>query len=82
MLFLALNAGKCFQPYRLLLLAHLRLGYEQVRWTTELWVRNVLDERYGVRGFYFGNEPPDFPPVNYRRLGDPRHVGVTLAVDF
>ena len=61
-------------------LAHLRLGYEQVRWTAELWVRNVLDEGYGVRGFYFGNEPPDFPNALYVRRGDPRSWGLTFRL--
>jgi hypothetical protein len=31
-----------------------------------------------VRGFYFGNEPPDFPATLYTRLGDPRHYGITV----
>jgi iron complex outermembrane receptor protein len=31
-----------------------------------------------VRGFYFGNEPPDFPAALYTRLGDPRHYGITV----
>ena len=39
----------------------------------------LLDEDYFVRGFYFGNEPPDFPPTLYTRLGDPRHYGITLS---
>jgi iron complex outermembrane recepter protein len=41
-------------------------------------VRNALDERYAVRGFYFGDRPPDFPNELYTRLGDPRHYGVTV----
>jgi iron complex outermembrane receptor protein len=61
-------------------LAHLRLGYEQDRWTTELWIRNMLDERYAVRGFYFGNEPPDFPNALYVRRGDPRSWGLTFRL--
>ncbi len=47
-------------------------------WSVKLWARNLLDEEYAVRGFYFGNEPPDFPATLYTRLGDPRHYGVTL----
>ena len=37
---------------------------------------------YFVRGFYFGNEPPDFPNKLYTRLGDPRHYGLTLSYRF
>jgi iron complex outermembrane recepter protein len=63
------------QPYRL---ANLSLGREWHALGVKLWVRNLLDERYAVRGFFFGNEPPDFPPALYTRLGDPRHYGVTF----
>jgi hypothetical protein len=38
----------------------------------------LFDEEYFVRGFFFGNEPPDFPAELYTRLGDPRHYGVTV----
>ena len=63
-------------------LANVRLGRDWGQWTAELWVRNLLDEEYAVRGFYFGNEPPDFPDTLYTRLGDPRHAGVTLKHRF
>ena len=56
----------------------LRAGREWGAWSVEAWCRNVLDEEYAVRGFYFGNEPPDFIPQLYTRLGDPRHAGVTV----
>jgi hypothetical protein len=58
--------------------ANARLGYESERWTVQLWARNLLDERYAVRGFYFGNEPPNFPNTLYIRQGDPRQVGITV----
>ena len=57
----------------------LSVGREWESWSVKLWARNVFDEDYFVRGFYFGNEPPDFPPTLYTRLGDPRHYGVTLS---
>ncbi|MEJ2602594.1 MAG: TonB-dependent receptor [Gammaproteobacteria bacterium] len=63
-------------------LVNVRLGYEWSGWTASLWARNVFDERYAVRGFYFGNEPPDFPNELYVRLGDPRQIGVTLEYGF
>lgn len=63
-------------------LVNARLGYEGETWSAELWARNVFDEAYAVRGFYFGNEPPDFPPTLYIRRGDPRQVGVTVDINF
>jgi len=63
-------------------LANLRAGYEAERWSVHAWVRNLFDERYPVRGFYFGNEPPDFPTTLYLRWGDPRQIGVTARFVF
>ena len=66
-------------PYQVL---DLRAGREWGQWTVEAWLRNALDEDYAVRGFYFGNEPPDFAPQLYTRNGDPRHLGLTLRYRF
>ena len=63
-------------------LASLRAGYDAGRWSAEAWVRNLFDERYPVRGFYFENEPPDFPTRLYLRWGDPRQAGITLRHSF
>lgn len=62
-------------PYQLL---GLRAGREWGAWSVEAWCRNVLDEEYAVRGFYFGNEPPNFEPTLYTRQGEPRQAGVTV----
>ena len=59
-------------------LANARIGYDAESWSLQLWVRNLFDKDYTVRGFYFGNEPPDFPDTLYTRLGDPRQVGITF----
>lgn len=59
-----------------------RVGYEWDNWAAQLWVRNAFDQEYAVRGFYFGNEPPDFPDTLYIRLGDPRQAGLTLERSF
>ncbi|HEV7356989.1 MAG TPA: TonB-dependent receptor plug domain-containing protein [Steroidobacteraceae bacterium] len=59
-----------------------KLGWESARWEAYLWGRNLLDKNYTVRGFYFGNEPPDFPTKLYTQLGEPRNWGVHLTVRF
>jgi outer membrane receptor protein involved in Fe transport len=63
-------------------LANVRAGFEAERWSVELWVHNLFDERYPVRGFYFENEPPDFPTKLYLRWGDPRQAGLTARYSF
>ena len=59
-------------------LVNLRAGYGGERWSVHAWGRNVFDERYAVRGFYFGLEPPDFANELYVQQGDPRQFGVTV----
>lgn len=66
-------------PYELV---NLRVGIERAAWTLQAWARNLFDEDYAVRGFYFGNEPPDFPAALYTRFGDPRQLGITLDLRF
>jgi outer membrane receptor protein involved in Fe transport len=63
-------------------LANARIGYETERWTAQLWMRNAFDENYAVRGFFFENEPPDFPTRLYVRRGDPRQLGFTVDMRF
>ncbi|HSM29070.1 MAG TPA: TonB-dependent receptor plug domain-containing protein [Woeseiaceae bacterium] len=67
------------QPYEL---ASARLGYAADTWSIQLWARNLFDRYYAVRGFYFGNEPPDFPATLYTRAGDPRQLGLTFDMNF
>ncbi len=63
-------------------LVNARAGFAADRWSVTLWVRNLADERYAVRGFFFGNEPPDFPPTLYTRPGDARQAGITVDLEF
>jgi outer membrane receptor protein involved in Fe transport len=59
-----------------------KLGWDTPRWEAYLWGRNLLNKNYTVRGFYFGDEPPNFPNKLYVQLGDPRNWGVHFTVRF
>jgi iron complex outermembrane recepter protein len=59
-----------------------KLGWESARWELYLWGRNLLDKNYTVRGFYFGDEPPEFPYKLYAQLGEPRNFGLHLTIRF
>jgi len=59
-------------------LTHLKAGYERDQWGVYVWARNVFDEEYIVRGFYFANEPPNWEDKRYVQLGEPRQVGVSV----
>ena len=63
-------------------LVNLRAGWRSRRWTASIWARNLFNEHYSVDGFYFGDEPPDFPTKLYLQNGDPRQVGATLSYDL
>jgi outer membrane receptor protein involved in Fe transport len=59
-------------------LLNVAVGRDFGPWSVKIWGRNVLDEEYFVRGFFFGDRPPDFANELYTRLGDPSQYGVTL----
>ena len=59
-----------------------KLGWDTPRWEAYLWGRNLLNKNYTVRGFFFGDEPPNFPNKLYVQLGDPRNWGVHFTVRF
>jgi outer membrane receptor protein involved in Fe transport len=63
-------------------LAHARIGYDAENWSLQIWARNLFNKDYAVRGFFFGNEPPDFPATLYTRFGDPRQLGVRFEMGF
>ena len=70
------NKSESFQ------LVNTTLGYRNKNFTVEFWIRNMTDEYYSTRGFYFGNEAPSFEETLYRRQGDPRNLGLTLRYNF
>jgi outer membrane receptor protein involved in Fe transport len=63
-------------------LTNVQFGYETPRWSAMLWGRNVFDREYAIRGFFFGNEPPNFADKLYIQRGDPRQVGVSFHYSF
>lgn len=59
------------------------LSYERKNVTTTFWGRNLLDEDYDTRGFFFGNNPGNgYEAEEYTQKGEPRVFGVNLTVDF
>ncbi len=64
-------------------LVNLKLGFEATAWSAYLWGRNLTDEDYATRGFFFSNDPRlGFPEQLFVQRGDPRQVGATLKVKF
>ena len=46
------------------------------------WAKNIFDERYAVRGFYFGLIPPNYEDQLWISYGDPKQFGVSLEYNF
>lgn len=64
-------------------LANASLTYKGDVIDVTLWGRNLTDEEYGVRGFYFGNDPRDgWVAKNYEQFGEPRVIGIRLDYLF
>jgi iron complex outermembrane recepter protein len=66
-------------PYGLL---NAKIGWETARWSAYLSGRNLLDKRYPVRGFYFGDVPPNYPNELFIQLGDPRTWVASFSANF
>jgi hypothetical protein len=48
-----------------------------------LWGRNITDEKYATRGFFFANNPDTSPQKEgYLRLGDRQQFGLTTRFFF
>lgn len=54
------------------------IGYRYEDWTLTLWGRNLFDEEYEKRVFFFANEGPDYNPARYEDPADPVQFGATL----
>lgn len=62
-------------------LANTSLVYAGENWSLSLWIKNLLDKEYFVRGFGgFSNDPRDgyATPEPYFQLGDGRQAGVSI----
>ena len=68
------------RPYDLF---HASLTWDWRDFSFSLWGRNLTDEDYFVRGFFFGNDPRDgYVGHRYTQLGKPRRVGLTVSREF
>ncbi len=66
------------EPYELV---NMNLSYSAAQWSLSLWGRNLTDQDYAVRGFFFGsfgNDPrKGYAPEPYLQFGEPRMLGVS-----
>jgi iron complex outermembrane recepter protein len=58
------------------------IGYRGKDWSITIWARNLLDEGFDRRVFFFGNEDPLYTPTRYTSMADPRQIGLTARYQF
>ena len=64
-------------------LVNASVTYRGDGWRAQLWGRNITDEDYFVRGFFFGNDPRDFYTARpFTQLGEPSRFGLTVEASF
>jgi iron complex outermembrane receptor protein len=66
-------------PYALF---NAKAGIERGSWSLNAWIRNIANKNYAVRGFYFGDVPPNFPNQQFTQLGSPRQFGAGASYSF
>lgn len=63
-------------------LLNARVGYETKDWDVYLWGKNLSDETYATRGYFFEHFFQSEGEKRYTALGDPRQIGLTTRVRF
>ena len=63
------------------------IGYAKDHWDISLWAKNLLDNDYTQRVFYFDNYHPEDNYANdskrlYKASGDPLNYGVTINYNW
>ncbi|EIF50155.1 TonB-dependent receptor [Sulfurovum sp. AR] len=60
------------------------LLYTRGNWSANIWVKNITDEDYPIKAFYWDNTSADGwdDPQVYVQYGSPRTFGLTVSYDF
>ncbi|MBA6224859.1 TonB-dependent receptor [Colwellia sp. MB02u-18] len=62
---------------------NMSMSYAKDDWQVKVWARNLFDESYATRGFYFGNDPRDeYSAKAYYQLAEPAVFGATFDYNF
>jgi iron complex outermembrane recepter protein len=64
-------------------IVHSSVNYESGDWLFSLYARNLFNQEYANRGFYFGNDPRDeYATHTYEQFGEPRRIGMNINYHF
>ena len=57
-------------------------GYDLMNWHFSVWGKNILNEKYATRGYYFDLGIGDQGNQAYKTFGNPSHFGISLEYNF
>ena len=60
-------------------LIDLSLNSKNDNFSFTIWTKNLTDEKYAVRGYTFGLNPPEYLVENFKSYGAPRTIGITIG---
>ena len=64
-------------------LVNLGLGRYIGDFEAHFWIKNLFDQEYSVRGFFFGNDPrTGYADTGWTQMGNPRQFGISIRKDF
>ena len=63
-------------------LVDMKLGYRVKNIDISIWSKNIFNEIYSQRGFYFSNMPPNWNEERYTQRSAPRTYGISAKYKF
>lgn len=67
------------EPYQLV---DVKIGYRYKGLDIAVWSKNIFDENYSLRGYYFANMPPAWADELYTQREAPRSFGLSALCKF
>ncbi|MFG1487186.1 TonB-dependent receptor plug domain-containing protein [Halobacteriovorax sp. RZ-1] len=59
-----------------------KVGYRYKSLDISIWCKNIFDETYSLRGYYFANMPPAWQNDLYTQKEAPRSYGISASYEF
>lgn len=59
-----------------------KVGYRYKSLDISIWCKNIFDETYSLRGYYFANMPPAWQDDLYTQKEAPRSYGISASYEF
>ena len=59
-------------------ISNISFGYKIINWNLSIWGKNILNEKYTTRGYYFDLGIGQQGDQAYKAYGNPAHFGINL----